>query len=251
MALPSSSDSLTSLFKGLQLPACLHSLPQPSQLHDALHPNSRKTTLLNSTPLSHCVSEHCSSIWFIYNPAFWAALWHTEVGALTRFTINGDLKTTQASARLKLSQLDLLAAFGINQRLLKGNSTQKWALIIVCDMLDIRNLFWHRSRFSVPPEISALIYTRSVMIWCSVFYDTWMEIQYRNIMGLFRAIRYEMIQWPVYMSQCILWLMTHETHAHPTSYVWYSHEVWPETGSQTTTQQSNKLLLFHLLSFIS
>ncbi len=59
---------------------------------------------------------------------------------------------------------------------------------------------------------------------------------------------------PVYMLQSIVWLMTQETHAHPTSYVRYSHIIWPETGSRTTTtttttQQSNMLLQFHRLSF--
>ncbi len=56
---------------------------------------------------------------------------------------------------------------------------------------------------------------------------------------------------PISMLQSKVWLMTHETHAHPMSYVRYSHGIWPATWSQTTTttQQPNTLLPFHLLSF--
>ncbi len=55
---------------------------------------------------------------------------------------------------------------------------------------------------------------------------------------------------PGHMSQSIVWLMSHKTHAHPRSYVWNCCRIWPETGSwTTTTQQSNKLLQFQLLSF--
>lgn len=76
------------------LPASLFSTHFPSALSQpcrpvatwhSLQPDTRKTTLLTSTLLSHCASQPCSSIWFIYNLAFCPALSHTEVRALTHF----------------------------------------------------------------------------------------------------------------------------------------------------------------------
>lgn len=92
-----------SLFSTL-FPSALSQPYRPLTTSCSLHPDTRKTTSLTSTLLSHRASGPCSPIWFIYNLAFCPALLHTEVWALTHFTINGEFRTTQASAVQNLSQ---------------------------------------------------------------------------------------------------------------------------------------------------